>query len=911
MLELAISGLIAGLTYALAGAAVVVAFRASRVLNFALGGIGGLGAYVAFSAISGKLPWGVGFVLALLAGAVVAVACEIGVSRPLSRSSTFTATIGTLGALLVVQGAVEWIWSSETKVLPTPLRSMHLRVGTVALSASDLITVVVGVVALAALLFVVNRTALGLRMRAVSAGPLTSATLGINVPRTTSAAWALSGAAGAAAAILVTLGTNQMVPTSFSGFLFLALVAVVVGGMTSLNGVVLGGLIFGVALNYLESYLSTQLTYTFTFVLITGFLLLRPHGLIGGRERHVSEPDLPAPPRWRSRWSIWASPRPERMAEAGIRSTALAGLAVLAVMVLLWWVAPRLVQLALPNVVATYLAILGLDVLLGYCGQFSLAQGSFMAVGAYAGSLAIIHLGAPAWAALPLGALAGAVVGVVVGLPAIRLSGIYLGQVTLIFAFVVPELIYRFKGTTGGGTGLPLPPVGNLSGLRQYGLYLSIAAVVTAAVQILVRGRMGRRWRTVRDDQLAASGLGQRVTVTKLVAFAVGCGLAGLAGVMQGMTTAFISPDSFSVWTSVYLQAALVIGGLASITGNMLGALFAVVAPLYLQSAHIPPDFIFGSVFVVILLLVPGGLATVGPTVAGMVMALRRSSEQRADSASNRVVDVERRAPGSVAEPAALLQLRGVSAGYRGGRALHEVDVDVMTGEIVGLVGPNGAGKSTLLRAVGGLIACQAGTITIDGTPLGRSRNFDAASRGVAHVVEGRGVFPNLTVEENLRLGVMAARDADPATSQWVLDLFPRLAERRRQVAGTLSGGEQQMLAVARSLLSEPKLLMLDEPSLGLAPTITHHLFASLAQVRKAGVAMLIVEQNLEEVFALADRCYLVAAGTIVASGTPAELRRREDLISTYFGLNAQSLRAGSPELSAEGSVAPGGGGRV
>jgi len=235
---------------------------------------------------------------------------------------------------------------------------------------------------------------------------------------------------------------------------------------------------------------------------------------------------------------------------------------------------------------------------------------------------------------------------------------------------------------------------------------------------------------------------------------------------------------------------------------------------------------------------------------------------------------------------AALLEVRGLRAGYGAVRVLHGIDVTVDEGEVVVILGANGAGKTTTLRAVSQLVVTE-GAVEFAGESLVGCRPEQVARAGIAHVPQGRGTLADLTVEDNLRVGAYRRRDReiDADLDRWY-GVFPRLAERRSQRAGSMSGGEQQMLAIARALMSRPRLLLLDEPSLGLAPIITAELFSRLRELNAAdGLAMLVVEQNAGLALDLAARGYVIETGEIVATGSAAELRDNDDVRRAYLGV--------------------------
>ncbi len=234
-----------------------------------------------------------------------------------------------------------------------------------------------------------------------------------------------------------------------------------------------------------------------------------------------------------------------------------------------------------------------------------------------------------------------------------------------------------------------------------------------------------------------------------------------------------------------------------------------------------------------------------------------------------------------------MLHLTAVNAGYGGFQALFDIALEIRAGETVAVIGPNGAGKTTLMRVISGLIRPTRGTITMEGTDLVRTPAHRILELGIAHVPENRRLFPGMTVEDNLRMGayIRSARARFAERLAYVYELFPRLRERRRQLAGTMSGGEQQMCAIGRALMSEPRLLLLDEPSAGLAPVVVQQVFGLVRRIRASGLTVLIVEQNVRQVLQVVDRAYLLEAGRIRSSGSADELLRSEAVEAAYFGL--------------------------
>ena len=233
-----------------------------------------------------------------------------------------------------------------------------------------------------------------------------------------------------------------------------------------------------------------------------------------------------------------------------------------------------------------------------------------------------------------------------------------------------------------------------------------------------------------------------------------------------------------------------------------------------------------------------------------------------------------------------MLSIKGLHVFYGGIHALRGIDLDVADGQIISLIGANGAGKSTTLKSIMGLVTKTEGTIIWNGNDITSIHTKEVVKQGIVLCPEGRRVFPDLTVEENLRIGAYLRNDKAgiQKDKDWVYDLFPRMKEREWQLAGTLSGGEQQMLAVGRALMSKPKLLMLDEPSLGLAPLVIKDIFTIIKEIKEAGVNVLLIEQNAKAALEISDYAYVMETGTITMSGAGKELLNDERVKKAYLG---------------------------
>ena len=232
-----------------------------------------------------------------------------------------------------------------------------------------------------------------------------------------------------------------------------------------------------------------------------------------------------------------------------------------------------------------------------------------------------------------------------------------------------------------------------------------------------------------------------------------------------------------------------------------------------------------------------------------------------------------------------MLEVRDLHVNYGSIRALTGVSLDVQPGELVALIGSNGAGKSTTLKTISGLLRPRQGSIRWQGQDITRAPSDRIVALGISHCPEGRRIFGRLSVRENLRLGAVARAGREiEADLEWIYGLFPLLKERLQQAGGTLSGGEQQMLAIGRALMSRPRLLLLDEPSLGLAPLMVKHIFAVIAELKRQGTTMLLVEQNIHHALAVADRAYVLETGRVTLSGPAAELQHNRQVEQSYLG---------------------------
>ena len=903
-----IFGVITGTLYGLAALGIVLVYRVSRVLNFAIVGTAGITSYEASTLLAAHWPYVVVVVVALASGAALSAVCYWILSLA-AGAGVLAVGVGSIGLLLAMQGIVGVVWGPQQRVLALPF-SGTITIGGITISDFEIMAVGLSLVSIFLTFLLVYRTQLGLRMRAVSAGPRTAELLGTNRRSTEVWVWMLGGAAGSLAGLLIVplFGLDQTVIINFS---LAAFAAVAIGGFTSLGGVLLAGVTMSVAVSLLATFVSSLYTNTFTLLLIAFALFFRPSGLFGMGEREVSEPRLPPRRALAIRGGLFRRSQPRWVARLPVLSTTisvarrrvsighLALTAGVAAALIYGFAMGGTTSYVFATALAMFISVLGVDMITGQSGQVSLGQGAFVGLGAYSSGVVSVHLNAPVWFALPIALGVGAVVGLVVGWPAARLSGVYLVVFTLAFGLAVPELLLNsnFMGASNGL--LVSAPTFLESGRYQFLVAAAVAIAAAAGYAVVSRSQLGRRWRAVRDSEMGVASLGWSPTVNKVTAFALGSSLTALGGALAGILTGFVSPGDYSVFLSIYLIVALILGGPGTIIGCLVGALVITLLPYYVAGSNVP-EVIFGIALVLILIVAPEGIANrlmrqgfaLGarrPESPNSGMKLESDGVPQARIAAKVVADrhledgsAALKAPLVVDNP--ILDIQGLTVAYAGGPVLQDVSIRVGHGDAVAVVGANGAGKSTLLRAISGWVLARDGRIMLNSKDIVGFPAYEVARLGIAHVPEGRCVFPGLTVLENLRLGYRreAGKEEEELLSR-VLQLFPKLKQRLRQDSGSMSGGEQQMLAVGRGLMAAPQVLLLDEPSLGLAPVVIDEMFQAFLNIIDGGVSVLIVEQNVHTALSFANRGYVMSRGECVMHETASDLAAHKDLISAFL----------------------------
>jgi branched-chain amino acid transport system permease protein len=567
----------------------------------------------------------------------------------------------------------------------------------------------------------------------------------------------------------------------------------------------------------------------------------------------------------------------------------------------------------LSGIVLIYaISALGLDWIMARAGQVSLANAPLMAIGAFTTAF----VARQAWGVLPIAmivsALVGGLTGLVIGVPALRIRGLYLVLTTLALQFLVADGLQLYEEHTGQLSGYAIPPARLGSVTLGYGggfvVFLTLFLILTCFfLRGAYRGAPGRAWSATRQDEVAASVMGLDVSKAKLVAFVGSSSLIAVSGCLLAYYTQLAAASTFTLDFAISFAVMLIIGGTGSFAGVLVGATIVTLAPVAIQSASQQPWVpttlqnwlgtnvylvaagLYGLLVLIVLLFLPAGLV---PTVTSAAKAvMRRLHERRAravtPTASTPVIRsrVEARAPKDRSK--ALLTVTDLNVQYSSGaNAVAGVSIEVREGQIVAILGRNGAGKTSLLRGIGGFFRSEEvrvrGAVRFDGLDVSRKHPIQVARKGIVLVPERDKIFRNLTVSEHLKLA--STRSSRRRSDDLVAALGP-LAEKRNTPAGLLSGGQRQMLAIGMALCADPRLLMVDEFSLGLAPIAIHEIGDLLRDVaERLKLSMLLVEQNTSAALHIADYIYLMDSGEIVADGSSDNFRDTSALSKAYLG---------------------------
>lgn len=541
-----------------------------------------------------------------------------------------------------------------------------------------------------------------------------------------------------------------------------------------------------------------------------------------------------------------------------------------------------------------WVLVAGLNLVVGFAGQLAIGYVALLALGAYTTAVLCARTGMPMLPALAAGGAVGAVFGVLVGLPALRLRTFYFAMATLGFATIVTQVALAWTDVTGGGVGVPGPslPAPFDTPWGFYAACILLASVATWMTVNIAASRFGRALVALRDAEVAAEAAGIRKARLFVTVFLFSGAAAGIAGGLFADLQTYITPDAFTFDLSVLFFIAILVGGRGSVLGPLLGTLLLTALPEVAAPLVAWSTFLYAALLLLIVLLLPGGIAEMLDWRNRRPLVQDRAVLPRPDLLAD-LLPPRPRAP--------VLALRDIRLAFGGVRAIDGLSLDLHGGEVHGLIGPNGSGKTTTLNVIGGFARPQAGTAALGTTPLPPGRPELRARSGIARTFQTPRVVGEATVLDNVMIGGSVAAQASFMEAALRLPRQRReeaaLAARAHRALGAvgldalaavrcdrLQHSELRFLEIARALMAAPDFLLLDEPAAGLSATEIRHLGALIRALAGRGVGVLLVEHHADLIFDVCDRVTVLDLGRVLAAGTPAEIRAHREVVSAYLG---------------------------
>ncbi|MFJ6095707.1 ABC transporter permease subunit [Williamsia muralis] len=907
-------GLGNGAVYAAIGLALVMTFKSSGVVNFATGAVALYTAYTYVLLRAGELmvpipglpksihlggPLGVvpAMAIALAIAAVLGVLCYALIFRPMRNASVVAKAVASIGLMIVLQAVIaQRVGTRIPLVEPIfPMKTIPIGDSIAPTDRMWLAGCVVGLAIVTTLAF--RYTRFGVATEAAAESEKGAYLTGLSPDKIAFSNWALSsvlaGLGGILIAPLVSLN-----PVAYTMFIVPALAATLVGNFSSIWLTVIAGVAIGALQseatnlqNIFEWLPKTGMSEAIPLILILGFLVVKGRPL----------PDRGAVVRQ----ALGRAPRPEQILLPAVVSIVVA---VIALMVTTGSYRAAVITSIIFAVVA-----LSQVVVTGYAGQVSLAQLTLAGVGAYSLSVVNSHLGIPFPFAPIIAAVVATVLGVVVGLPALRVRGLPLTVVTLALAVWLEAFWFRNPSLNGGVTGAPID-IPRIVGIDlgigagenyprlAFGLLcLIVLVLVGLGVAWLRRSTLGTDMLAVRANERSAAATGINVSRTKLAAFGIGAFIAGLGGSLLGYQQTLATAESFTVFLGISLFAVMYIAGITSITGGILAGIMAPGGLLYIvldRAVDIGEYYtlISGVLLIVSVMANPDGIASRLPNIPWP--RRRQRSAGKASGAAGTATSAS--AAPAIDRTDPVLTIDGVAVRYGAVIAAENVSFKVYPGEIVGLIGPNGAGKTTIIDAVTGF-APSTGAVTLDGRDISTLRPHVRSRHGLGRSFQDVELYDDLTVAENVTVGASRSRSDLPVDRRvaQVLQMVG-LDEMASAEVATLSQGRRQLVSVARVLAASPRVALLDEPAAGLDSVESQWLGERLRMARNAGTSILMVDHDMDLVLSICDRVVVLDLGKVIATGTAEQIRNDDVVVRAYLGVPSSTTDVDSvaiPEL--------------
>lgn len=882
-------GVTLGSIYAVAAQGLVVTYTTSGVFNFAQGAIGMLLTFVYWELkVDLGIQTGIALVLTVaVAAPLLGALIERILMRRLADAPLVSKLVVTIGLMLALMGLVATIWDpKESRSIGTFFGTEGFDIGQTFMPWYRLITILTGIVIAVLLRFLLYRTRMGVAMRAVVDNRELAVLNGARAGHASMLAWALGSSMAALAGIFLAEELSTLGVETLTLFIVDAFAAAIIARLRSLPMAYVGGLVIGLTLSFQQNFLSWTDRWSFApfaipAVVLFIALLFVPHGRIEGRP--TSRPDAERVP--------------------SLRRAAVGFVVLFLVCFAAAGGLDRGDIRRMTVAMLTAFIMLSLVPLTGWANQISLAQITLVGCGAFAlvewgSSGSVVGLLIAATFAVP--------VGVLMAMPALRLQGLYLALATMAFARMAQFLFFSQPEVFGAEGrrvehlslfGLHLDDEFTFLGIsfpQDAGYLLFVAACFGAVGMFVVwtrRGSFGRRLVAMRDSPAACATLGVNLLTTKIAVFALSAAIAGLAGGLVAVHLGTAGTQDFQMLSGLPYLLLLVVGGVATVSGAVFGGF--VLNAFTVLTTRFP-----GSEPLQWLQRIGPGLAGIGigrnpdGAVVEISKAFRKKGGEGAPIASP--------APSTAYAPVTLaprdhpelpvLSLEHVTVRFGGLRAVGGVDVVLQEGRISGLIGPNGAGKTTLFNVATGLQEANDGRIVVDGHDVTRARPYQLARLGIARTFQRLETFGSLSVRDNVLVAAEMRRRWSHDRSLPPRDVADAVIERVGLGAvahvrvDTLPTGTARLVEVARALATEPRVLLLDEPSSGLSAAETETLGALLRELAASGIAILLVEHDMGFIMSMCSDITVLDFGEVIARGTPAEVQENQMVRQAYLG---------------------------